>query len=147
MVVFTGQIKLKVCEAADLKPTEYATRHTSNKLQSFKLDPYITITVDDEYIGKTTTKAKSLNPSWNEKFNWKVHNGENLNLTVYHNSKVTSAVFVANCTVPLEDLLQKTKKNTDPKNSVCDIWVCSYAQFFRHVLIFHIPAFQFCYSY
>ncbi|PIK52502.1 hypothetical protein BSL78_10600 [Apostichopus japonicus] len=123
MVVFTGQIKLKVCEAADLKPTEYATRHTSNKLQSFKLDPYITITVDDEYIGKTTTKAKSLNPSWNEKFNWKVHNGENLNLTVYHNSKVTSAVFVANCTVPLEDLLQKTKKNTDPKNSVCDIWI------------------------
>lgn len=130
MVVFNGSIKLKVCEAADLKPTEYATRHTVNKLQT--LDPYITITVDDEYIGKTTTKAKSLNPTWNEDFGWKVHNGENLNLTVYHNSKVTSAVFVANCTVPLEDLLQKTgqkvpqgKKNSssEDNNNICDIWV------------------------
>lgn len=119
-----------MCEAADLKPTEYATRHTVNKLQT--LDPYITITVDDEYIGKTTTKAKSLNPTWNEDFGWKVHNGENLNLTVYHNSKVTSAVFVANCTVPLEDLLQKTgqkvsqgKKHSssEDNNNICDIWI------------------------
>ena len=125
MVVFNGTIRMRVCEAVDLKPTDFSTRHSVSSKDSKKgvtvIDPYIIITVDDQHIGRTTTKQKTVKPSWNEDFDSKVQNGESVLLTVYHNSIIPPDDFVANCTVPIEDLLQ----NGVNKNgaSISDIWV------------------------
>ncbi|XP_033624712.1 calcium-independent protein kinase C-like isoform X2 [Asterias rubens] len=125
MVVFNGTIRMRVCEAVDLKPTDFSTRHSVSSKDSKKgvtvIDPYIIITVDDQHIGRTTTKQKTVKPSWNEDFDSKVQNGESVLLTVYHNSIIPPDDFVANCTVPIEDLLQ----NGVNKNgaSISDIWI------------------------
>ncbi|XP_022090552.1 protein kinase C epsilon type-like isoform X1 [Acanthaster planci] len=125
MVVFNGTIRMRVCEAVDLKPTEFSTRHSVTSKDSKKggttIDPYIIITVDDQHVGTTTIKQKTVRPSWNEDFDAKVQNGENVLLTVYHSSIISSDDFVANCTVAIEDLLQ----NGVNKNgaSISDIWI------------------------
>ncbi len=125
MVVFNGTIRMRVCEAVDLKPTDFSTRHSVSSKDSKKgvtvIDPYIIITVDDQHVGRTTTKQKTVKPSWNEDFDSKVQNGENVLLTVYHSSIIPPDDFVANCTVPIEDLLQ----NGVNKNgaSISDIWI------------------------
>ncbi|XP_071478681.1 LOW QUALITY PROTEIN: calcium-independent protein kinase C-like [Diadema antillarum] len=124
MVVFNGTLRLKVCEAVDLKPTDFATRF-SNKDASSKtvtlIDPFVEVSVDDLHIGKTTIKQKTFSPAWNEDFESKVQNGENLIFTVYNNSIIKSE-FVANCTVAIEDLLQKCNSNKNGSFS-SDIWI------------------------
>ncbi|XP_071501028.1 calcium-independent protein kinase C-like [Diadema antillarum] len=124
MVVFNGTLRLKVCEAVDLKPTDFATRF-SNKDASSKtvtlIDPFVEVSVDDLHIGKTTIKQKTFSPAWNEDFESKVQNGENLIFTVYNNSIIKSE-FVANCTVAIEDLLQNANSNKNGSFS-SDIWI------------------------
>ena len=115
MVFFNGAVKLKVCEATDLRPTEFATRHQMglNKT-SAAIDPYIAIDVDETHVARTTTKQRTVKPVWNEDFTTEVHNGQAIGLTVFHSATIPPDEFVANCTVALEDLHGK---------SASDIWV------------------------
>jgi hypothetical protein len=53
--MFTGTLKLKVCEASGLRPTDYQKRHELNfgKNNDKKdLDPYVSFNVDDKFIGE-----------------------------------------------------------------------------------------------
>ncbi|XP_041468438.1 calcium-independent protein kinase C-like isoform X2 [Lytechinus variegatus] len=124
MVVFNGTFRLKVCEAVDLKPTDFATRFASSSKDAAKaatsIDPFIEVSVDDVHVGKTTIKQKTFAPTWNEEFESKIQNGENLIFTVYNNSMIKSE-FVANCTVAIEDLIQNATSPNNPLNS--DIWI------------------------
>ncbi|XP_030854595.1 calcium-independent protein kinase C isoform X3 [Strongylocentrotus purpuratus] len=126
MVVFNGTFRLKICEAVDLKPTDFATRFASSsskdaaKAAAVAIDPFIEVSVDDVHVGKTTIKQKSFSPTWNEEFETKIQNGENLIFTVYNNSMIKSE-FVANCTVAIEDLLQNATGPSNLLNS--DIWI------------------------
>ena len=117
-MVFNGSIKMKVCEAVDLKPTEFSLRlqmGSTKEKASQMIEPYVNIDVDEkENIGKTSTKPKSVKPQWvwNEEFQSEVHNGQNVNLTVFHDAAIPPDDFVANCTIPLDDIKGKS-----------DIWV------------------------
>ena len=115
MSVFNGSIKLKICEAVDLKPTDFATRHSVgvNKSQA-ALDPYISVDVDEVHVAKTTTKLRTFKPTWNEEFTSEVHHGQQIGLTVFHDAAIPPDEFVANCTVAFEDLADK---------QTSDIWV------------------------
>lgn len=53
--MFTGTLRVKICEAKDLRPTDYQKRHELNfgKNNDKKdLDPYVSLNVDDKFIGE-----------------------------------------------------------------------------------------------
>ncbi|KAK7104052.1 calcium-independent protein kinase C-like isoform X2 [Littorina saxatilis] len=114
MVYFNGSMKLKLCEAVELRPTDFSTRFVSmgpSKTPPI-LDPYINIDIDEVFMARSTTKAKTTKPVWNEDFTSEVHNGQNVNLTVFHDSTIPPDEFVAICTLSFEDLKDKA-----------DLWV------------------------
>ena len=114
MVFFNGSMKLKICEAVDLKPTRASTRFSMPKKDGeVALDPYVAFDVDELHIARTTTKGKTSKPVWNEEFSTEIHNGQNFGLTVFHDCAIPPDEFVANCSISFQDL----------KNQA-DIWVC-----------------------
>ncbi len=111
MAVFNGSLKIKICEAADLRPTDFAIRHQMGASQQ---NPYISVDVDDTHVARTTTKQKTTRPTWNEEFQTEVRNGQNITFNVFHDTAILSDEFIANCTIAFEDL------STSPS---LDIWV------------------------
>ncbi|KAK7919159.1 hypothetical protein WMY93_010443 [Mugilogobius chulae] len=106
MPVFNGLLKVKVCEAVDLKPTPWALRHAVGKSGSFLLDPYLAINLDQTRLGQTATRTKTNSPVWHQEFCTEVREGRSLELSVFHDAPIGYDDFVANCTIQLEDLLQ-----------------------------------------
>nr|XP_005998849.2 PREDICTED: protein kinase C epsilon type [Latimeria chalumnae] len=112
MVVFNGLLKIKIREAINLKPTAWSLRHAVGpRPQTFLLDPYIALNVDDSRIGQTSTKQKTNSPAWNDEFVTDVCNGRKIELAVFHDAPIGYDDFVANCTIQFEDLLQNTSKH------------------------------------
>ncbi|XP_066155846.1 protein kinase C isoform X1 [Euwallacea fornicatus] len=106
--MFTGTVRVKICEAQGLRPTDYSKRHAFGKDEQ-PLDPYVTVVVDDTQFGRTTTKQKTFDPVWNEQFEHGVENSKSITLTVFHDAAIPPDVFVANITIPFEDLLSRDK--------------------------------------
>lgn len=55
--MFTGTLRLKICEACGLRPTDFQTRHTMTfgRLADQQLiDPYVSIDVDQNFIGNAS---------------------------------------------------------------------------------------------
>ncbi|KAJ8365362.1 hypothetical protein SKAU_G00141930 [Synaphobranchus kaupii] len=112
MVVFNGLLKIKICEAVDLKPTAWSLRHAVGpKTQSFLLDTYIALNVDDSRVGQTSTKQKTNNPVWNGEFVTEVQDGRKIELSVFHDAPIGYDDFVANCTIQFEELLQSNSRH------------------------------------
>ncbi|KAI1887106.1 hypothetical protein AGOR_G00202720 [Albula goreensis] len=112
MVVFNGLLKIKICEAVDLKPTAWSLRHAVGpKTQTFLLDTYIALNVDDSRVGQTSTKQKTNNPAWNDEFVTEVQDGRKIELSVFHDAPIGYDDFVANCTIQFEELLQNSSKH------------------------------------
>ncbi|KAF3841704.1 hypothetical protein F7725_023655 [Dissostichus mawsoni] len=89
MVIFNGQLKIRIREALDLKPTAWSLRHAVGpKTQSFLLDTYIALNVDDSRVGQTSTKQKTNSPNWNHEFCTEVHEGRRLELSVFHDAPI-----------------------------------------------------------
>ena len=114
---FNGTMKLTVCEAVDLRPTDCATRHQvglglSRNLQA--IDPYVIVDVDDAPVARTQTRLKTCCPSWLEDFSVDVHGGHTIGITVFHSAVIPPDVFVANCSVAFENFVEKPAS---------DIWV------------------------
>ncbi|XP_052106988.1 calcium-independent protein kinase C-like isoform X2 [Mytilus californianus] len=112
MASFTGSMKLKICEAVDLRPTDCATRLQMSVAKAVQLiDPYISIDLDDIHVYRTSTKPKTLKPVWNEDFHLEVHNGQTIGLTVFHDAAIPPDEFVANCFLSFDDI--KDQKSRD----------------------------------
>ncbi|XP_066534445.1 protein kinase C epsilon type isoform X2 [Hoplias malabaricus] len=112
MVVFNGVLKIKICEALDLKPTAWALRHAVGpKTQVFVLDTYIALNVDDSRVGQTSTKQKTNSPAWHDEFVTEVRGGKKIELSVFHDAPIGYDDFVANCTIQFEELLQNGSKH------------------------------------
>ncbi|KAM7361163.1 protein kinase C isoform 1-T3 [Cochliomyia hominivorax] len=129
--MFTGKLQIKVCEASGLRPTDFQKRHnlTFGKLADEQLiDPYVSIDVDDNHFDRSTTRPKTFDPVWNEQFVHDVVNAKNINLTVFHDAALPPDDFVANCIIPLEDIMQH-------ENNVPDLWVNLEPQGKIHVVI------------
>jgi len=125
--MFTGKLTLKVCEAIDLKPTDFQTRHNvkPGAEQTASLDPYVSIDVDEQYVNRSTSKSKTLSPVWNESFETDCVNAQNVGLTIFHDAAIPPDVFVANCMIPFEDVADKK----------ADIWVMLEPQGKIHVVV------------
>uniref|UniRef100_A0A3Q2CAE6 Protein kinase C n=1 Tax=Cyprinodon variegatus TaxID=28743 RepID=A0A3Q2CAE6_CYPVA len=112
MVVFNGQLRVRICEALDLKPTAWSLRHAVGpKTQTFLLDPYIALNVDDSRVGQTSTKQKTNSPTWNDEFSTEVIDGRRIELSVFHDAPIGYDDFVANCIIQFEDILQSGSKH------------------------------------
>uniref|UniRef100_A0A3B4FYG4 Protein kinase C n=1 Tax=Pundamilia nyererei TaxID=303518 RepID=A0A3B4FYG4_9CICH len=112
MVVFNGQLKIRIREALDLKPTAWSLRHAVGpKTQTFLLDTYIALNVDDSRVGQTSTKQKTNSPTWNYEFITEVHDGRKIELSVFHDAPIGYDDFVANCIIQFEDILQNSSKH------------------------------------
>jgi novel protein kinase C epsilon type len=127
MVLFDGFVKLKVLEAEGLKPTEFSTRFPNlsmYKKQPGNLDPFVSINIDDQFLGRTVTKPKTDAPSWDEEFSMDVTAGENFGFTIFHDTALPPDEFVANTTVPIEDVVDVTAETTSgPALLSSDIWL------------------------
>ncbi|KAK2708104.1 calcium-independent protein kinase C-like [Artemia franciscana] len=124
--MFTGTIKLKVCEALDLQPTDYQKRLNVGLGNSISLDPYLTVDIDELHLFKTTTKNKTFSPSWNEEFSIENQSGLVLGFTIFHSTAIPPDEFVANCNVSFEDLVDKSNS---------DIWIDLEPQGKLHLII------------
>ncbi|XP_074027299.1 protein kinase C [Leptinotarsa decemlineata] len=111
--MFTGTLRVKICEAQGLRPTDFSKRHTFGKADEQLLDPYVTIDVDDTHVARSTSKQKTFDPLWNEFFEHQVENAKTLTLTVFHDAAIPPDVFVANVCIPFEDLLSREKDASD----------------------------------
>ncbi|XP_054455753.1 protein kinase C epsilon type-like [Anoplopoma fimbria] len=112
MVIFNGMLKIKIREALDLKPTAWSLRHAVGpKTQSFMLDTYIALNVDDSRVGQTSTKQKTNSPAWNDEFTTEVHDGRRIELSVFHDAPIGCDDFVANCIIQFEDILHNGGKH------------------------------------
>lgn len=110
--MFNGLLKIKICEAVSLKPTAWSLRHAVGpRPQTFLLDPYIALNVDDSRIGQTATKQKTNSPAWHDEFVTDVCNGRKIELAVFHDAPIGYDDFVANCTIQFEELLQNGSRH------------------------------------
>lgn len=114
--MFTGTVRVKICEAQGLQPTDCSKRHAFGKEDQL-LDPYVTIDVDDCHVAQTTTKQKTNDPVWNEFFEKAVENAKTVTLTVFHDAAIPPDEFVANCSIPIEDLVNRESSEEN------DFWV------------------------
>lgn len=126
-MVFTGSVKLTVLEAIDLKPAMLAQRRVKS------IDPYVSVHVDDVHIAQTSSKPKTSTPIWNEEFESEIENGETLGITVFHNAIMPPDPFLANSSVPLEEII---------KSGTSDIWIPLEPEGRVHLYIELKPAMQ-----
>ncbi|XP_054653993.1 protein kinase C epsilon type-like isoform X1 [Dunckerocampus dactyliophorus] len=115
MVVFNGQLKIRICEALDLKPTAWSLRHAvGGKSQStFLLDTYIALNVDDSRVGQTCTRQRTNSPTWNDEFTTEVHDGRTIELSVFHDAPIGYDDFVANCVIQFDDIMHNHSKHME----------------------------------
>lgn len=111
--MFTGTIRVKICEASGLRPTDFQTRHKLSKPDDQPIDPYISIDIDDNHLDRSTTKPKTFDPIWNEYFVHDVVNASTLCFTVFHDAAIPPDDFVANCNISIEDLMSREKDAGD----------------------------------
>ncbi|XP_055613270.1 protein kinase C-like [Uranotaenia lowii] len=128
--MFTGTLRLKICEACGLRPTDFQTRHTMTfgRLADQQLiDPYVSIDVDEKFIDRSTMKQRTFDPVWNESFIHEVENASVLGMTIFHEG--FNDVFVANATIPFDDLMTRNESEQQ------DFWVDLEPQGRLHVKI------------
>ncbi|XP_030033759.1 protein kinase C isoform X4 [Manduca sexta] len=113
--MFSGTVRVRVCEATGLRPTDFQKRHnmTFGKPDDQPIDPYVSIDADEHHLARSSTKPKTFDPVWNETFSHEVHNVGSLGITVFHDAAIPPDDFVANCTIPFEDLMLRDKEATD----------------------------------
>ncbi|VDN05866.1 unnamed protein product [Thelazia callipaeda] len=103
MKIFDGTAHIKVVEARDLRPTEWSKRFTISATETALLDAYVNVGCDEYHIGRTQTRPKTCTPIWKEDYETEVHNGRELEFTVFHDCALPPDDFVANCHVQFED--------------------------------------------
>lgn len=133
--MFTGTIKVEICEASGLRATDKQRKFWQD--ESPILDPYVQLDIDEKYLNTSSTKPKTFDPVWNECFTHEVHNAVLLGITVFHNAALQPDDFVANCSIPFEELVQRD-------NETADIWAriiyyyCLWCFIFNLVIIIEL---------
>eukprot|EP00112_Aurelia_sp_Birch-Aquarium-sp1_P011542 Seg2425.4 transcript_id=Seg2425.4/GoldUCD/mRNA.D3Y31 product="Protein kinase C epsilon type" protein_id=Seg2425.4/GoldUCD/D3Y31 len=111
MAGFSGVMKLRVIEALELDVKHVRSQFGAGKITV--IDPFLQVNVDDENIARTAAKAKTFSPFWNEEFTATLHNAKSLNLTVFHSAVVGPDPFVANISVPLQEIIRHQEGQPD----------------------------------
>eukprot|EP00118_Oscarella_pearsei_P001236 m.6947 g.6947 ORF g.6947 m.6947 type:complete len:700 (+) comp17286_c0_seq1:114-2213(+) len=109
---YTGTLTVKVLEASTLKPPTIP-----GGIVLTTIDPYVRVSYDDIFLNETKSKDKTTNPLWNDEFDGDLYRGENFQITIFHKSLVGPEPFVANVSVPFEEILQ------GEKGQLLDYWL------------------------
>ncbi|XP_012254894.2 protein kinase C isoform X2 [Athalia rosae] len=109
--MFTGQVRVKICEASGLRATDKQRKFWQDEPPI--LDPYVLLDVDENHLNRSTTKPKTFNPVWNETFTHQVLEAATLGLTVFHDAALGPDDFVANCSIRFEDLVHRDDEAAD----------------------------------
>ncbi|CAH0059229.1 unnamed protein product [Clonostachys solani] len=101
-----GIIFLEICRITDLPPESNLTR------TSFDMDPFVVAS-----LGKKTYRTKrirhNLNPVYNEKMIFQIQPHEkaySFAFTVIDHDKYSGNDFVASCTLPIQEIIEKATK-------------------------------------
>ncbi|XP_015439794.1 PREDICTED: protein kinase C isoform X2 [Dufourea novaeangliae] len=108
--MFTGTVKIEICEAVGLRATDKQRKFWQDEPI---LDPYVQLDVDENHLDRSSTKPKTFDPVWNESFTHKVQDAVMLGLTVFHDAAIPPDYFVANCSIPFEELVSRIIESTD----------------------------------
>ncbi|XP_073956554.1 protein kinase C-like [Choristoneura fumiferana] len=125
--MFSGTVRVKVCEATGLRPTDFQKRHnmTFGKPDDQPIDPYVSIDADEHHLDRSTTKPKPSTLSGTRPSSTKCRTlpgtarnpfrslspilqiltlmfSYSLGITVFHDAAIPPDDFVANCTIPLK---------------------------------------------
>lgn len=128
---FTGTIRIKLCEASGLRPTDLQTRLKNMsflKPEDPLLDAYVSIDVDDNILLRSATVPKTYDPVWNEYFTQDVQEANQLGLTVFHDA-VIEDLFVANCKLSFSELIQREISEDQ------EFWVCIRFKLFYYTSV------------
>ncbi|XP_012272167.1 protein kinase C isoform X2 [Orussus abietinus] len=109
--MFTGTVNVKICEAEGLRATDKQRKFWQDEPPI--LDPYVLLDVDENHLARSSTKPKTFNPVWNESFTYEVQDAVMLGLTVFHDAALPPDDFVANCSIPFEELMHRDEQTTD----------------------------------
>jgi len=112
ITMFTGTMKIQICEAVGLRAIDEQQKFSQDEPM---LDPYVQLDVDKNHLDRSSTKSKTFDPVWNESFTIEVQNAVMLGITVFHDAALPPDYFVANCTIPFEELINRDGKT--------DFWV------------------------
>ncbi|CAD6226480.1 GSCOCG00005846001-RA-CDS [Cotesia congregata] len=109
--MFTGTVKVKICEASGLRATDKHRKFWQDAPPI--IDPYVLLDVDQNRLNRTSIKAKTFDPVWNEAFTHDVQAAVMLGLTVFHDAALPPDDFVANCRIPFEELVRREDETAD----------------------------------
>ncbi|XP_015109260.1 protein kinase C [Diachasma alloeum] len=109
--MFTGTVKVKICEAAGLRATDKHRKFWQDAPPI--IDPYVLLDVDQNRLNRTSIKPKTFDPVWNECFTHDVQAAVMLGLTVFHDAALPPDDFVANCRIPFEELVRREDETAD----------------------------------
>ncbi|OXA59697.1 Protein kinase C-like 1B [Folsomia candida] len=112
--MFSGNLKLRIIEAVELKPTAFQGRLSTTFSENISIDPYVSIDLDEVTIHRTTPRVKTYNPKWDESFVTMATNLSSIGLTVFHDAAIPPDDFIANSTILIEDLLEKLEATPAP---------------------------------
>jgi len=104
--------------ASELQQTNFMTRLNFDAGKKPDLDPYVAVDVDEVFVERTLTKQKTRDPEWQETFNTELlRSAEEIGFTVFHDATVPPDDFIANCKIPLAELIEKENQ------AAHDFWV------------------------
>ncbi|KAK0087028.1 hypothetical protein PV325_001872 [Microctonus aethiopoides] len=109
--MFTGTVKVKICEAKGLRATDKHRKFWQDAPPI--IDPYVLLDVDQNRLNRTSIKPKTFNPVWNECFTHEVQAAIMLGLTVFHDAALPPDDFVANCRIPFDELVRREDETAD----------------------------------
>ena len=101
--MFSGRLKITVIEAKGLQLTNLMAIGQRNSI--INLNPYVTIDVDKVSIDRTSTKSKTVVPTWNETYSTEfLRNAKEVGFTIFHDATMPPSSFIANCAVSIAKL-------------------------------------------
>ena len=101
--MFSGRLKITVIEAKGLQLTNVMAIGNRNSI--INLNPYVTIDVDKVSIDRTSTKLKTVVPTWNETYSTEfLRNAKEVGFTIFHDATIPPSSFIANCAVQITKL-------------------------------------------
>lgn len=130
--MFTGTVKIEICQAVGLRATDKQRKFWQDEPI---LDPYVQLDIDENHLDRSSTKLKTFDPVWNECFIHEVQDAVMLGFTVFHDAALPPDYFVANCSIPFEELVSRNDKPAD-------LWVgLSKTAASLHILLFSFAEF------
>ncbi|XP_043684711.1 protein kinase C-like isoform X1 [Vespula pensylvanica] len=112
--MFTGTLKIEICEAVGLRVTD--TQREFSHEESI-LNCYVQIDINENHLDRSSTKYNTLDPIWNEIYTHDVQDAVTLKLIIFHEVDLPYNYFVANCSIPFDELVRGAVDKT------ADLWI------------------------